>query len=108
MSQSSNPPVTIQWRENDHRVSSRHIKINSFDGENYGAKVQSTVKLTARKSMNGHVVTCVTEFDGILLKSMSKQYTLNIMCKYLCYIKDLYYYLLLNYNTHRAALCFGQ
>ena len=82
MSQSSNPPVTILWREAGILISPHYITTTSFDGNHHGTKVLSSVIIPADKPRCGSVITCTPVLEGHFLEGLAKDFPLNITCKY--------------------------
>ena len=83
MAQTSNPPVTIIWKEDGHPFTLDHETITkSIEGEFHGREVRSEVVLkVVDKDVNGKIVTCLPEFGGTPLKKLSHQFVLNVTCK---------------------------
>ena len=81
-SKSSNPAVTILWGEDGNNISFNKTKNNYFNGDFNGTHVHSQLVLPALRTRNGHVVTCTPWVDGVVLEELTKQFVLNVTCKY--------------------------
>ena len=82
MSMTSNPAVIISWTEGSTPILSQYITVTPHSGKFYGTQIHSQVILSAEKNRNGRIVTCTAEFDGVVLEELSRQFVLNVTCKY--------------------------